>query len=192
MDSEKIKIYIYVVVIVTTLIVTVTGLTFAYFNWSSTINNQDINIDVTVVGLDDSVISYTKNTNNVELIPVSDKSLGRITNFSISQSGLNLANATFELTLEKLPQQLANKTLKYDLVSVTNNKETSLLDKPGDFENYNEGDKIILKDNVSLNKDITYNYKLYIWIDGNQDNPLDMQGKNYKFVLNVNLTDKLS
>jgi len=184
------KTYIYIIVIVTALIVTVVGLTYAYFSWNSTSENKDVTVNVTVEGLSENDITYTASTNNVELIPVASKDSGRITTISISQSAIASATATFYLTLTTLPSSLINSTLKYEFVSVSGGNETTLTPSNSNFSTNSQGDTITLT-TQTLSQNTTYNYKLYIWIDGTVVNPNVMQNQDYQFDLYVEVTDQV-
>ena len=183
-----------VMVIVLIVIVIVSGATLAYYSWNSTSGDKDINIGVTTIGLTEDDITFTYSVNDVDLIPVSLKSSGRIATFSVSQNAVEAARGTITLTLTTLSSDLAHPTFKYELVEVNSNgTETTIV--RNNFGSKSQGDVITLANNLVLNKDVTYNYKLYIWIDGiDLDypiNPSEMQNKSYDFKLNMEVTDSL-
>ena len=82
------------------------------------------------------------------------------------------------LELTTFPTELAESSFVYELYK---NSETMAI-ASGNFANKKEGDTITLLSNQILNtsKDT---YTLYIYIDGNVDNPGTMAGKNFLFKL---------
>ncbi len=82
------------------------------------------------------------------------------------------------LELTTIPTELSDSSFKYELYK---NSETMAI-VSGNFANKKEGDTITLLSNqiLNTNKDT---YTLYIYIDGNVDNPGTMAGKNFLFKL---------
>ena len=80
------------------------------------------------------------------------------------------------LELTTLPTELADSSFVYELYK--NNTRVS----NGNFSGKVEGSTITILSNEVLNtsKDL---YTLYIYIDGNLDNPIEMAGKNFLFKL---------
>ena len=158
------------------------GITYAWWSWNSTINT-----DVSLV-VDGINITYEDGDDitDIKLIPVSSKEKGVEDNTAvkkdISVSSNTNVYMNLNMNLEKFPDGLKDESLKWEIY-----KDNTLVNS-GNFANYNQGDNILLlnSEKVSSNTSI---YSLYIWIDGNMDNPNTMQNQDFKFVLNANATD---
>ena len=170
---NKYKLYMILGIIV--LVLSVSG-TLAYYIWSST-SNAIVNFDVctpTVTFVGGSTI------NGVDMIPVLTKDNGTIKNIEVKKNSTCNRDVTMNLYLElaTFPTELAESSFVYELYK---NSGTSPVIK-GNFSGRKEGDTITLLSNQILNtsKDT---YTLYIYIDGTQDNPGTMAGKNFLFKL---------
>ena len=63
--------------------------------------------------------------------------------------------------------------------------------KSGNFASNNQGDVITLASNQEITSTTT-SFQLYIWIDGNKDNPSKMMNQTFKFVLSADASDNNS
>ena len=174
--KEYLKKYkLYIIIGVSILILSVGG-TLAYYIWSSN-TNAIVNTEVctpTVTFAGGSTI------NGVDMIPVLTKEEGTIKDIEVKKNSTCNRDVTMNLYLEltTFPTELSDSSFKYELYK--NSGTTSIAS--GNFANKKEGDTITLLSNQILNtsKDT---YTLYIYIDGNVDNPGTMAGKNFLFKL---------
>ena len=174
--KEYLKKYkLYIIIGVSILILSVGG-TLAYYIWSSN-TNAIVNTEVctpTVTFAGGSTI------NGVDMIPVLTKEEGTIKDIEVKKNSTCNRDVTMNLYLEltTFPTELAESSFVYELYK---NSETMAI-ASGNFSNKEEGDTITLLSNQILNtsKDT---YTLYIYIDGNVDNPGTMAGKNFLFKL---------
>ena len=170
---NKYKLYMILGIIVLVLSV---GSSFAYYIWSSN-TNAIVNTEVctpTVTFAGGSTI------NGVDIVPVLTKEEGTIKDIEVKKNSTCNRDVTMNLYLEltTFPTELSDSSFKYELYK--NSSTTSIAS--GDFSNREQGNTITLLSNQILNtsKDT---YTLYIYIDGNVDNPGTMAGKNFLFKL---------
>ena len=174
--KEYLKKYkLYIIIGVSILILSVGG-TLAYYIWSSN-TNAIVNTEVctpTVTFAGGSTI------NGVDIVPVLTKEEGTIKDIEVKKNSTCNRDVTMNLYLEltTFPTELSDSSFKYELYK---NSETMAI-ASGDFSNREQGNTITLLSNQILNtsKDT---YTLYIYIDGNVDNPSTMAGKNFLFKL---------
>ena len=174
--KEYLKKYkLYIIIGVSILILSVGG-TLAYYIWSSN-TNAIVNTEVctpTVTFAGGSTI------NGVDIVPVLTKEEGTIKDIEVKKNSTCNRDVTMNLYLEltTFPTELSDSSFKYELYK---NSETMAI-ASGNFSNKEQGNTITLLSNQILNtsKDT---YTLYIYIDGNVDNPGTMAGKNFLFKL---------
>ena len=162
--KEYLKKYkLYIIIGVSILILSVGG-TLAYYIWSSN-TNAIVNTEVctpTVTFAGGSTI------NGVDMIPVLTKEEGTIKDIEVKKNSTCNRDVTMNLYLEltTFPTELSDSSFKYELYK---NSETTAI-ASGNFSNKEQGNTITLLSNQILNtsKDT---YTLYIYIDGNVDNP---------------------
>ncbi len=170
---NKYKLYMILGIIV--LVLSVSS-SFAYYVWKST-SNAVVSLNVctpTVTFAGGSTI------NGVDMIPVLTKEEGTIKDIEVKKNSTCNRNVTMNLYLDltTFPTELAESSFVYELYK---NSETMAI-ASGNFSNKEQGNTITLLSNQILNtsKDT---YTLYIYIDGNVDNPGTMAGKNFLFKL---------
>ncbi len=166
------------------------GSTMAYFGWSSSAENKDQLVDVTVAGGTSSCDKLSDN--NKLLYPTSTREKGRILKVTTKQQMATNAFVTWNLVVNSINETtlttsgLKHKSFKYELVNDT----TGVSYGTGSFENVTNGTTITLstdKETLDYNKE--YTFILYLWIDGTiGNNPLDMTNQPYNFDLNCNIT----
>ena len=169
------KYKLYMIIGISSLVLSI-GTTFAYYIWKSS-TNAIVNLNVctpTVTFAGGSTI------NGVDMIPVLTKEEGTIKDIEVKKNSTCNRDVTMNLYLEltTFPTELAESSFVYELYK--NSSTTSIVS--GNFANKKEGDTVTLLSNQILNtsKDT---YTLYIYIDGNVDNPGTMAGKNFLFKL---------
>ena len=174
--KEYLKKYKLYIIIGVSILILLVGGTLAYYTWKST-SNAVVNAEVctpTVTFAGGSTI------NGVDIVPVLTKEEGTIKDIEVKKNSTCNRDVTMNLYLEltTFPTELSDSSFKYELYK---NSETMAI-ASGNFSNKKEGDTITLLSNQILNtsKDT---YTLYIYIDGNVDNPGTMAGKNFLFKL---------
>ena len=170
---NKYKLYMILGIIVLVLSV---GSSFAYYIWKST-SNAVVSLNVCTPTI---TFAGGSTINGVDMIPVLTKEEGTIKDIEVKKNSTCNRDVTMNLYLEltTFPTELAESSFVYELYK---NSETMAI-ASGNFSNKKEGDTITLLSNQILNtsKDT---YTLYIYIDGNVDNPGTMAGKNFLFKL---------
>ena len=170
---NKYKLYMILGIIVLVLSV---GSSFAYYIWKST-SNALVNLNVCTPTI---TFAGGSTINGVDMIPVLTKEEGTIKDIEVKKNSTCNRDVTMNLYLEltTFATELAESSFVYELYK---NSETMAI-ASGNFSNKKEGDTITLLSNQILNtsKDT---YTLYIYIDGNVDNPGTMAGKNFLFKL---------
>ena len=170
---NKYKLYMILGIIVLVLSV---GSSFAYYVWKST-SNALVNLNVCTPTI---TFAGGSTINGVDMIPVLTKEEGTIKDIEVKKNSTCNRDVTMNLYLEltTFPTELAESSFVYELYK---NSETMAI-ASGNFSNKEQGNTITLLSNQILNtsKDT---YTLYIYIDGNVDNPGTMAGKNFLFKL---------
>ena len=170
---NKYKLYMILGIVVLVLSV---GSSFAYYIWKST-SNALVSLNVCTPTI---TFAGGSTINGVDMIPVLTKEEGTIKDIEVKKNSTCNRDVTMNLYLEltTFPTELAESSFVYELYK---NSETMAI-ASGNFSNKEEGDTITLLSNQILNtsKDT---YTLYIYIDGNVDNPGTMAGKNFLFKL---------
>ena len=170
---NKYKLYMILGIIVLVLSV---GSSFAYYIWKST-SNALVNLNVCTPTI---TFAGGSTINGVDIVPVLTKEEGTIKDIEVKKNSTCNRDVTMNLYLEltTFPTELAESSFVYELYK---NSETMAM-ASGNFSNKEQGNTITLLSNQILNtsKDT---YTLYIYIDGNVDNPSTMAGKNFLFKL---------
>ena len=170
---NKYKLYMILGIVV--LVLSVSS-SFAYYIWKST-SNALISLNVCTPTI---TFAGGSTINGVDIVPVLTKEEGTIKDIEVKKNSTCNRDVTMNLYLEltTFPTELAESSFVYELYK---NSETMAI-ASGNFSNREQGNIITLLSNQTLNtsKDT---YTLYIYIDGNQDNPGTMAGKNFLFKL---------
>ena len=169
------KYKLYMIIGISSLVLSI-GTTFAYYIWKSS-TNAIVNLNICTPTI---TFAGGSTINGVDMIPVLTKEDGTIKEIEVKKNSTCNRDVTMNLYLELItfPTELSDSSFKYELYK---NSETMAI-ASGNFANKKEGDTITLLSNQILNtsKDT---YTLYIYIDGNVDNPGTMAGKNFLFKL---------
>ena len=170
---NKYKLYMILGIIV--LVLSVSS-SFAYYVWKSS-TNALVSLNVCTPTI---TFAGGSTINGVDMIPVLTKEEGTIKDIEVKKNSTCNRDVTMNLYLEltTFPTELAESSFVYELYK---NSETMAI-ASGNFSNKEQGNTITLLSNQILNtsKDT---YTLYIYIDGNVDNPSTMAGKNFLFKL---------
>ena len=169
------KYKLYMIIGISSLVLSI-GTTFAYYIWKSS-TNAIVNLNICTPTI---TFAGGSTINGVDMIPVLTKEDGTIKEIEVKKNSTCNRDVTMNLYLEltTFPTELSDSSFKYELYK--NSSTTSIAS--GDFSNREQGNTITLLSNQILNtsKDT---YTLYIYIDGNVDNPGTMAGKNFLFKL---------
>ena len=169
------KYKLYMIIGISSLVLSI-GTTFAYYIWKSN-TNAIVNLNICTPTI---TFAGGSTINGVDMIPVLTKEDGTIKEIEVKKNSTCNRDVTMNLYLEltTFPTELSDSSFKYELYK---NSETMAI-ASGDFSNREQGNTITLLSNQILNtsKDT---YTLYIYIDGNVDNPGTMAGKNFLFKL---------
>ena len=170
---NKYKLYMILGIIV--LVLSVSS-SFAYYVWKSS-TNALVSLNVCTPTI---TFAGGSTINGVDMIPVLTKEEGTIKDIEVKKNSTCNRDVTMNLYLEltTFPTELSDSSFVYELYK--NSDSTPVVS--GNFSNREQGNIITLLSNQVLNtsKDT---YTLYIYIDGNQDNPGTMAGKNFLFKL---------
>ena len=170
---NKYKLYMILGIIV--LVLSVSS-SFAYYVWKSS-TNALVSLNVCTPTI---TFAGGSTINGVDIVPVLTKEEGTIKDIEVKKNSTCNRDVTMNLYLEltTFPTELADTSFVYELYK--NNGSTPIAS--GNFSNREQGNTITLLSNQILNtsKDT---YTLYIYIDGNVDNPGTMAGKNFLFKL---------
>ena len=169
------KYKLYMIIGISSLVLSI-GTTFAYYIWKSS-TNAIVNLNICTPTI---TFAGGSTINGVDMIPVLTKEDGTIKDIEVKKNSTCNRDVTMNLYLEltTFPTELSDSSFKYELYK---NSETTAI-ASGNFSNKEQGNTITLLSNQILNtsKDT---YTLYIYIDGNVDNPSTMAGKNFLFKL---------
>ena len=163
------------------LFLVVIGVSFAWWTWSTS-SNEQTNVVVTIGG---TTISYEdgEDITSNNLIPTSTKEKGISKVITISST--STVYLDLNMTVVALDDGLKDESFKYELYNSNN------LVAGGNFVTSNINDVINLLSGVEITS-TSITYTLYIWIDGNMDNPNTMYNQNFEFRLNASATDEKS
>ena len=155
--------------------------TFAWYVWSS---KENTSMNVTIGELADVTFKTGADINITNLSPSFNYDDGALTEFSIKKKkGLTTElNTNIYLDITSISDSLKSSAFKYELLSSSDGNTYNNV-ASGNFQAASIGKLNIITD-TPLADNRTY-YKLYIWIDGNEENDTSMQSSSMKGVLNV-------
>ena len=167
--------------------IAIIGTTYSWHKFRS--NDVDVAFEVDDTG----TITYSggADISGIKLIPVSSKEKGETDGTgiakTISVNSTKYKQHYFDLNLylEEFPLGLKDQSLRWEIY------KGNTLFNSGNFGSVNQGDSIKLIKDYILSSTTTI-FKLYIWIDGLQDNPDTIVNQHFKFVLNGEATDEWS
>ena len=165
------KYKLYMIFDIVLLGLSITG-SLAYYIWSS--SNTSISGNLCL-----PEIYFTGGaTINSKLKPVSSKEEGLIKEIEVNlhkTCNNDTAVMNLYLSLDLLPTALQENTFVYELYNGNNERISS-----GNFSDKKQGDTITLASNEIVTSNVSI-YTLYIYIDGNRDNPITMTNQNFRF-----------
>ena len=166
---NKYKLYMILGIIL--LVLSITG-SLAYYVWSSSTTSIAGNLCLPEIYFTGGA------TINGKLKPVSSKEEGLIKEIEVNlhkTCNNDTAVMNLYLSLDLLPTTLQENTFVYELYNGNNERISS-----GNFSNKKQGDIITLAENEIVTSNVSI-YTLYIYIDGNRDNPITMTNQNFRF-----------
>ena len=165
------KYKLYMIFGIVLLGLSITG-SLAYYIWSSTTTSISGNLCLPEIYFTGGA------TINSKLKPVSSKEEGLIKEIEVNlhkTCNNDTAVMNLYLSLDLLPTALQENTFVYELYNGNNERISS-----GNFSDKREGDTITLASNEIVTSNVSI-YTLYIYIDGNRDNPITMTNQNFRF-----------
>ena len=165
------KYKLYMIFGIVLLVLSITG-SLAYYVWSSSTTSIAGNLCLPEIYFTGGA------TINGKLKPVSSKEEGLIKEIEVNlhkTCNNDTAVMNLYLSLDLLPTALQENTFVYELYNGNNERISS-----GNFSDKKQGDTITLASNEILTSDVSI-YTLYIYIDGNRDNPITMSNNNFRF-----------
>ena len=165
------KYKLYMIFGIVLLGLSITG-SLAYYIWSSTTTSISGNLCLPEIYFTGGA------TINGKLKPVSSKEEGLIKEVEVNlhkTCNNDTAVMNLYLSLDLLPVALQENTFVYELYNGNNERISS-----GNFSNKKQGDIITLAENEIVTSNVSI-YTLYIYIDGNRDNPITMSNQNFRF-----------
>ena len=100
---------------------------------------------------------------------------GESTTFSIDNQTNEIAKVTVKFYVTTITDNLKEESFKYVLMTNTNNSSYTVY-KEGNFKDVINNSSITLLDNYEVGLSSKASFKLVIYIDGNMENPITMQG----------------
>ena len=165
------KYKLYMIFGIVLLVLSITG-SLAYYVWSSSTTSIAGNLCLPEIYFTGGA------TINGKLKPVSSKEEGLIKEIEVNlhkTCNNDTAVMNLYLSLDLLPTTLQENTFVYELYNGNNERISS-----GNFSDKREGDTITLAENEIVTSNVSI-YTLYIYIDGNRDNPITMSNNNFRF-----------
>ena len=165
------KYKLYMIFGIVLLVLSITG-SLAYYVWSSSTTSIAGNLCLPEIYFTGGA------TINGKLKPVSSKEEGLIKEIEVNlhkTCNNDTAVMNLYLSLDLLPTTLQENTFVYELYNGNNERISS-----GNFSDKKQGDTITLASNEIVTSDVSI-YTLYIYIDGNRDNPITMSNNNFRF-----------
>ena len=165
------KYKLYMIFGIVLLGLSITG-SLAYYIWSSSTTSISGNLCLPEIYFTGGA------TINSKLKPVSSKEEGLIKEIEVNlhkTCNNDTAVMNLYLSLDLLPVALQENTFVYELYNGNNERISS-----GNFSDKREGDIITLAENEIVTSNVSI-YTLYIYIDGNRDNPITMTNQNFRF-----------
>ena len=165
------KYKLYMILGIVLLVLSIAG-SLAYYVWSSSTTSIAGNLCLPEIYFTGGA------TINGKLKPVSSKEEGLIKEIEVNlhkTCNNDTAVMNLYLSLDLLPTTLQENTFVYELYNGNNERISS-----GNFSDKREGDTITLAENEIVTSNVSI-YTLYIYIDGNRDNPITMSNNSFRF-----------
>ena len=159
----------YMIVGIIVLLISLVGSigTYAWFTWSSTNNTS---LTMSIGELADVSFSSDNDISTNTLAPVFNYTDGERTTFTIRNKSDSELKYKVLLNITSIDEELKSSNLKYKLLNGNN----VLVE--GDFSNITSNSSITLYESTLTKGNISFIF--YLYIDGNEENDLNMMDKN--------------
>ena len=167
--SKIVKLMISVIILI---VIALVG-TYALSIWRSTENTE------LTLRIGDISGFYCTTGDNIEINnigPIFDYTIdGESTTFSVDNQTNEVAKVTVKFHITTITDNLKEESFKYVLMTNTDNSSYTVY-KEGNFKEVTSNSSITLLDNYEVALSSKVSFKLVIYIDGNMENPITMQG----------------
>lgn len=162
-------------IVLLVLLVMATG-TYAWFTWRSTSNTS---LTMNIGKLADVIFTSGNDISTSTLAPVYNYTDGEKTTFSINNKDTSgtILSYSVKLNITSIASELKSADLKYVLL------KNDTIVQEGDFSSITTGSTTIYSDSISSSG--TTNFIFYLYIDGNEENDLNMMNKSLSGTLTV-------
>ena len=170
--NEKSKIIKLMISVIILIVIALVG-TYALSIWRSQENTE------LTLRIGDISGFYCTKGDNIEISnigPIFDYTIdGESTTFSVDNQTNEVAKVSVKFHITTLTDNLKEESFKYVLMTNTDNSSYTVY-KEGNFKDVTNGSSITLLDNYEVALSSKVSFKLVIYIDGNMENPITMQG----------------
>ena len=167
--SKIVKLMISVIILI---VIALVG-TYALTIWRSTENTE------LTLRIGDISGFYCTKGDNIEINnigPIFDYAIdGESTTFSVDNQTNESVKVTVKFHITTITDNLKEENFKYVLMTNTDNSSYTVYTE-GNFKDVTNGSSITLLDNYEVGLSSKISFKLVIYIDGNMENPITMQG----------------
>ena len=173
---SKYKTYMYIGIFILLISLIGSATTYAWLTWKSTSNTS---LTMTIGKMADVTFSSGNDISTNKLAPVFNYTDGEKTTFSINNRDTTNTFLKYKVLLDitSIADELKSTNLKYKLLS----NNTVLAE--GDFSTFTNGSANTLYEDT-LNTGVT-DFIFYLYIDGNEENDLNMMDKQLNGTLKV-------
>ena len=171
MVKKPTKNIIFLSVVIVTIITIILLGTYALYTWASSENTE---LTTTIGNLATVHFNEGDNINVANIGPVFNyEQDGEITTFDVINLTSEELNLQVKINVTTITDNLKESTFKYTLLSSTDNTTFTKV-TTGNFLNASNNNSITVASGITLPRKIYF--KLIIYIDGNYENPITMQG----------------
>ena len=171
MVKKPTKNIIFLSVVIVTIITIILLGTYALYTWASSENTE---LTTTIGNLATVHFDEGDNINVANIGPVFNyEQDGEITTFDVINLTSEELNLQVKINVTTITDNLKESTFKYTLLSSTDNTTFTKV-TTGNFLNASNNNSITVASGITLPRKIYF--KLIIYIDGNYENPISMQG----------------
>ena len=170
--NNKSKIVKLMIIVIILIVIALAG-TYALTIWRSQ-ENTELTLRIGDIS---GIYCETGDPVNISnLGPIFDYEIdGEVITFSIDNQTNEVVKTSATFNITTITDNLKEESFKYKLLYSTNNTTYELL-KEGSFKDVTSGSKIELLENYDVAISQKRHFKLIIYIDGNMENPITMQG----------------
>ena len=183
MVKKPTKNIIFLSVVIVTIITIILLGTYALYTWASSENTE---LTTTIGNLATVHFDEGDNINVANIGPVFNyEQDGEITTFDVINLTSEELNLQVKINVTTITDNLKESTFKYTLLSSTDNTTFTKV-TTGNFLNASNNNSITVASGITLPRKIYF--KLIIYIDGNYENPISMQGGSLVGSISVETT----